>query len=207
LSDFFQPGVAPAVTHPLTTTFSGRMAKNTEDILGKEFLVQVDPSAKFEDAMKDFAAELGSKQYVIFAFAASGSPVYNALLGLGNVRFFTMTRKVSYPKPGERPDEVLVPAADQSVLLNVLDKAVSTSPDLKVGVVFDSVTDLILTSGLEMTYKFLKQANEMLSGEKVTSVFLLTAGAHSEKEINVVKSLFSNILSLSNGQLTIQKGQ
>jgi len=56
---------------------------------------------------------------------------------MANVRFFTMTRKVSYPKPGEGPDEILVPSADQSVLLNVLDKAITTNPDLKFGVLFD----------------------------------------------------------------------
>jgi len=207
LSDFFQTGVAPQVVAPLTTTFSGRMGKKTEDITGKEYLMEVDPSSKFEEGVRDYAAELGSRQHVLFAFTASGSPVYNSLLGLGNVRFFTMTRKVSYPKPGERPDEVLVPAADQSVLLNVLDKAITSNPGREIGVVFDSVSDLILTSGLEMTYKFLKQANEMLSSGKVTSIFLLTSGAHSAKEVNVVKSLFSNILSFSEAQLTIQKGQ
>lgn len=207
LSDFFQPGVAPQAVVPLTTTFSGRLGKKTDDILGKEYLIEIDPSAKFEEGIRDYAAELSSRQYVIYAFTASGSPVFNALEGLGNVRFFTMTRKVSYPKPGERPDEVLVPAGDQSVLLNVLDKAITSNPELKVGVVFDSVSDLILTSGLEQTYKFLKQANEMLSGGRVASVFLLTLAAHSEKEVNVVKSLFSNILSFGPTQVSVQKGQ
>jgi hypothetical protein len=113
---------------------------------------------------------------------------------------------VSYPKPGERLDEVLVPSADQSVLLNVLDKAITSNPDLKFGVVFDSVSDLVLSSGLEVAYKFLKQANEMLGNNRVTAIFLMTFGAHSEREVNVVKSLFSNILSFHDTQLTIQKG-
>jgi hypothetical protein len=116
-----------------------------------------------------------------------------------------MTRKVSYPKAGERPDEVLVPSTDQSVLLNVLDKAITSNPDLKFGVVFDSISDLILLSGLETTYKFLKQANEMLSTHHVTALFLMTAGAHSEREENVVKSLYSNIVGFENGQLAAQK--
>ena len=206
LSAFFQPGVAPApLTAPPSTTFSGRLGANTDSLIGREFLLEVDPSSNFEEPIKDFANELGSRQYVLFAFTAGGSPVHNALSGLGNVRFFTMTRKVSYPKPGDTPDEVLVPSADQSVLLNVLDKAITTNPDLKFGVVFDSVTDLILSSGLEVTYKFLKQANEMLSINKVTSVFLLTFGAHNDREVNVVKSLFSNILNYGSGQLGTQK--
>jgi hypothetical protein len=207
LSAFFQPGIAPPKIVAPSKTFSGRLGLSTEQILGREYLMEVDPASKFEESVRDFAMELGARQYVLFAFTAGGSPVRNALVGLDNVRFFTMTRKVSYPKPGESPDEVLVPTADQSVLLNVLDKAITSNPDLKFGVVFDSVSDLILSSGLESTYKFLKQANEMLSHNRVTSVFLLTLGAHTEREVSVVKSLFGNILTFSGEQLGAQKSE
>jgi hypothetical protein len=205
LSAFFQPGIAATGITPPASSFSGRLGIDKTKTMGRVYLMEVDPSSKFEDPVSDFATELGSEQHVVFAFTAAGSPIHNALEGMANVRFFTMTRKVSYPKPGEKPDEVLVPTADQSVLLNVLDKAITSNPDLKFGVIFDSISDLVLTSGLEMTYKFLKQANEMLGSNKVTSVFLLTSGAHSEREVNVVKSLFGNIITFGNGQLTIQK--
>jgi hypothetical protein len=205
LSAFFQPGIAATGIAPPSTTFSGRIGLTTEAALGRVFLLEVDSSSNFEEPIKDLTNELGANQRVVYAFTAAGSPVYSAITGMTNVRFFTMTRKVSYPKPGERPDEVLVPSADQSVLLNVLDKAITSNPDLKFGVIFDSVSDLILSSGLEVTYKFLKQANEMLNTHHVTAVFLMTAGAHSEREVNVVKSLFSNIVSYQVGQFVVQK--
>ena len=205
LSAFFQPGIAAPVIAPPATTFSGRLGLGLDTTLGRVYLLEVDPSSKFEEPVRDLANELGSTQRVVFAFTAGGSPIHNALAELGNVRFFTMTRKVSYPKQGERPNEVLVPSSDQSVLLNVLDKAITTNPDLKFGVIFDSVSDLILSSGLEVTYKFLKQANEMLNSHAVTAVFLMTAGAHTDREVNVVKSLFGNILVFQAGQITIQK--
>jgi hypothetical protein len=205
LSAFFQPGPAAASIAPPVSTFSGRLGLGPEATLGRVYLLEVDPSSNFEEPVRDLANELGADQRVLFAFTAGGSPIHNALAGMRNVRFFTMTRKVSYPKPGEGPDEILVPSADQSVLLNVLDKAITTNPDLKFGVLFDSVSDLILSSGLEVTYKFLKQANEMLSTHGVTAVFLMTAGAHSEREVNVVKSLYSNIIVFQGGQLMIQK--
>jgi hypothetical protein len=205
LSAFFQPGIPAAGIAPPATTFSGRLGLGPEATLGRVFLLEVDPSSKFEEPIKDLVSELGSKQRLVFTFTSAGSPVYSALVGIPNVRFFTMTRKVSYPKPGERPDEVLVPSADQSVLLNVLDKAITSNPDLRFGVVFDSVSDLILSSGLEVTYKFLKQANEMLNTHHITAVFLMTTGAHSEREVNVVKSLYSNIVSFQGGQLVVLK--
>jgi len=205
LSAFFQPGIAATGIAPPATSFSGRLGMKADQAIGKVFLMEVDASSKYEEPIKDFATELGSEQHIVFAFTAAGSPVHNSLEGMANVRFFTMTRKVSYPRPGDTPEEVLVPTADQSVLLNVLDKAITSNPDLKFGVVFDSVSDLILTSGLETTYKFLKQANEMLSNNRVTSLFLLTFGAHSEREVNIVKSLFGNILMFGDGRLTSQK--
>jgi hypothetical protein len=206
LSSFFLPPLGPTTTIEPSTSFSGRLGVKPEVIIGKEFLLEINPSLKFEESIRDLANELGSEQYVIFAFTNRGSPVYSALSSLGNVRYFTMTNKVSYPKPGDAPNEVMVPATDQSVLLNVLDKAITTNPNLKLGVIFDSITDLIISSGLEMTYKFLKQANEMISNNNITAVFLMTLGAHSEKEVNVVKSLFSNLLSYNNGQVKVQKG-
>jgi hypothetical protein len=99
----------------------------------------------------------------------------------------------------------LVPSNDQSVLLNVLDKVITANPNLKFGLVFDSITDLILASGLEKTYKFLKQAIEMTSSHAITAVFLFTAGAHNEREESVIRNLFSNQLSYESGQLSVQK--
>jgi len=206
LSAFFQPTapVQPPSIAPVTT-FSGRLGLSTDRVIGKEFLLEVNPSVRYEESIKDLALELGTRQYLLFAFTSRGSPVYNSLSGLDNVRFFTMTTRVSYPKPGDLPTEVLVPANDQSVLLNVLDKAITTNPSLKFGVVFDSITDLVLSSGLETTYKFLKQANEMASSHAVTAVFLITSGAHNAREESIVRSLFSNQLSYASGQIAVQK--
>ena len=205
LSSFFLPVATHVPSISPTSTFSGRLGLETGRILGKTFLLEINPAVRYEESVKDLASELGSQQNVVFAFTSKGSPVYNSLVGLDNVRFFVMTTKVSYPKPGETPTEVLVPSTDMSVLLSVLDKAITSNPDLKFGVIFDSITDLILSSGLEVTYKFLKQANEMVSHHGVTAVFLMTLGAHTEREINIVRSLYGNLLSYGTGQLAVQK--
>ena len=206
LSAFFQP-TGPVQIPKVTpvTTFSGRLGLTPEGVLGRSFLLEVNPSVKYEESVKDLALELGTKQHLLYAFTSRGSPVFNSLSGLENVRFFTMTTRVSYPKPGDLETEMLVPANDQSVLLNVLDKAITTNPNLKFGLVFDSITHLILSSGLETTYKFLKQAIEMTSSHSITTVFLFTAGAHTEREESIVRSLFSNQLSYASGQLSVKK--
>jgi len=206
LSAFFQPTASVSV--PLVTpasTFSGQLGLQASDVFGKAYLLQEDPSVKYEESIKAFALELGTMQpqHLLFSFTSRGSPVYNSISGLDSVRFFTLTTKVSYPKPGELPTEVLVPSHDQSQLLNILNKAITTNP--KSGLVFDGITDLILSSGLETTYKFLKQAIEMTSSLSITSIFLITAGAHNEREDSIVRSLFSNQLSYKSGHLSVDK--
>ena len=45
----------------------------------------------------------------------------------------------------------------------------------------------------------------MLATHKVSALFLITTGAHSEREFNVVKCLFSDILTFSGASLAVQK--
>ncbi len=204
LSAFFQPAAIQAPPVAPVTTFSGRLGLDTQRIIKKQFLLEVDPAVKYEESLRDLVLELGANQYLVFAFTSRGSPIFHAVSGLENVRLFTMTTKVSYPKQGDEPNEVMVPGNDQSVLLNVLDKAFESNPDIKFAVIFDSITDMMLSSGLEKTYKFLKQTKEIIN-DRVTAVFLLTSGAHSEREVNVVKSLYDNQLSFRAGKLAVMK--
>jgi len=54
---------------------------------------------------------------------------------------------------------------------------------------------MLVTSGFETTYKFLKSANEVLADVNVTSLFLATRGIHDSKVIATIRSLFPNHLS------------
>ncbi|HXW37904.1 MAG TPA: hypothetical protein VEJ36_08410 [Nitrososphaerales archaeon] len=202
LSGFFQQvplGQALPKEHP----FSTRLGLVEEDVVGKNFLLEVDPSSRFEDAVKDFALEFASNNYLVFTFTSRGRPVYNALAKLEGIRFYTFSAKVSYPRPTDQSNEVLVPQNDQSVILNVLDKTVSANPDVKIAVIFDSVTDLLLSAGFDNAYKFLKQANEIVSEARVAALFILTMGAHDDKQTNVVRSLFTNHLSFEGSELKL----
>ncbi len=64
---------------------------------------------------------------------------------------------------------------------------------------------MILSIGLESTYKFIKQANELLAISKTTALFVLTDSAQGVKETNVVKSLFTESLSYGAGGLLVTK--
>ena len=203
LSSFFEP--LPQFVLP-TSPFSNRIATAGVSFEGAKSLLEVDTSSNYEDAVKEFAVEQISKGALVFVFTSRGSPVFNALSDMAGVRFYMMTSKVSYPKPTEVPNEVLVPQNDQAVLLDLLDKTVTSTAGNKASVILDSISDLILYGGFEGTYKFIKQSNEILSSSAVSSLFLLASGAHEEKILNLTRSLFPNHLLYDARGLRLTRG-
>ena len=75
-----------------------------------------------------------------------------------------------------------MPSDDQAVILDLIDKtiAAATAP-AQVAIVFDSISDMILSAGFEATYKFVKQVNEATGNGRTAALFLMTLGAHDEK--------------------------
>lgn len=58
---------------------------------------------------------------------------------------------------------------------------------------------------LMVAYKFVRQASEILSSVRGTSIFLITAGAHDEREIRLIKNLFPVHLVFGNTGLSVSK--
>ena len=49
---------------------------------------------------------------------------------------------------------------------------------------------MVLSAGFEATYKFVKQVNETTGNGRTAALFLMTLGAHDEKVVSFVRSLF-----------------
>ena len=182
-----QPGAA---IYP----FSTRLGSERGAVRELKALLEVDSSLAYEQVVVDFAVELSSNNLPVYAFTSKGSPVYNALNRVPGVRFYILSGKVSYPRPDDQPYQILVPNNDHAVLLDLLDKTIASNSATGAAIIFDSVSDMVLLTGVESAYKFLKQANESMGGNKVASIFLMTAGAHEERVVNVLRGLFPNIL-------------
>jgi hypothetical protein len=190
-------------THPFTST----LKIENSSLVGRIFLMEVNPSANYEQVISDFANEMLSNNSAVFTFTSKGSPIYNSLSKIEGVRFYVLTNTVSYPRPTEIENEILVPQNDQAILLDILHKTiVSVGKEGSVGIVFDNISNLVLSSNLETTYKFLQQANEILGGGRVSALFLYIQSAHDERTVNLIKSLFASHLSQTLGVWRITKG-
>ena len=167
-------------------------------------LLEADPSSNYERGVKDFAQDMVAKGRLVFAFTSRGSPVYLLLKEIPGIRFFILSES-SYPKPGAGSTEVMVPRSDQSVLLNVMDQAIERLPEQPKALIFDNVSSMILDSGFQDSYKFLRQVNEILSQGDVISIFLILSKAHDDKVMNIVKNLYSGHLTYDSDGLHVAK--
>ncbi len=209
LTGFFGPlQIGPEEQHEMAVRLIGEGAGlDLSRVMGRTVLLEVDPSSTFEHVLRGLALQSAAEGYVVFAFVSRGSPTFLSLADLQSVRFYIFSDRISYPRPGPRANEMMVPRNDHPVLLSVLDKTLSANPQLRIVVVFDNITDLILSSNFEQSYKFLKQAIQMADAWKVTALFTVVPSTHTDSEVNLIRSLFSNQVQLDPEGVHVSKLQ
>ena len=203
VASFFSP-----IDHqvlPVSHSFSSMLGDSERSSASGAFLLEAEPSVAFEHVVRDFAVEQISNRVPVFLFSAKGYPVYNALAAVEDMRFYTFTSNLSFPKPTDNPLQILVPSNDEAILLDVLQKTITAYQGSKIAIVYNSLSDAILSWGMETSYKFLKSAIEMLTTPNVATLFLMAAGTHDERTTNLVRSLFSKLLYFGEGGFKVVK--
>lgn len=198
LSGFFGPISGAKINTPVFP-LSQSLGIGAASLIGRTFLFEIDPSYNYEHVVDDFAVELLSNKAYVYVFTSKRSPIYNSLSKEKGVRFYTLTSSVSYPRASDNPEEILVPQNDLAILLDIIQKTIASDEEAKIGLVFDNISDLILSSSLENAYKFIKQANEIIDLKRVASIFLFTASAHDGKTGSLIKTLFTNHILMTSG--------
>ncbi len=193
LSGFFGPMPNLQIkTSAPAFPFSNSLKIDPQTLIGRTFLFLTDPSTPYEKVVDDLAVELLSNKAYAFVFTSKRSPVQASLSKVKGVRYYILTSSVSYPRGTDVPDEILVPQNDQAILLDIIQKTILSDPEAKLGLIYDNISDMILSSSVESSYKFLKQANEIIDPKRVMAMFLFTPGAHDDRTVNLVKALFAN---------------
>ncbi len=197
LASFFEP------LDPESQQYSAGESESL-DVYAPTLLV-ADPSSSFEQTLGNVARGKIAAGNLVYVFTKS-SPLHYGMKDIQGVRLYLFTSGVSHPSPSERSNELLVPQNDTSVTLDLLDKTVSTARKAPITIIFDSVSDMALLLGTEDTYKFLKQAEQILVPPNLTSIYLVAAGAQDERTLNIVKSLFRLHAVLDQQGISTTKG-
>ena len=174
-----------------------------KELIGKKILLEFDPASNYELAVRSFLLEGLINWESVVVFAPRGSAVYSRFVKR-RMRFFHLTEQVSAPTAGPSEREILLPENNTSLLLEALDRAVK-APHGNVSILFDSLSDLVLTVGLEKAYRFTRYALELLTSERVTALFLLNPNAHDPKVVTNLRGLFGSQITYGERGLQITK--
>ncbi len=151
--------------------FSKQLGIDHSKLMGKKILLEFDPSTPYERLIRDFALECVAHNEAVIVLTKKGSAIRQALEDHKDVQLVDVT-----------PDLMLSP---------ILEKHSGQSLSL----VYDSLTDLALSTDLQTAYKFASSATERLSDPKITAIFLLNPAAHDQKDTYSLKGLFSSQLT------------
>jgi hypothetical protein len=190
VEEFFIPEITPIIggqQHAFSKTFGLKH----QQMVGRRILLEFDPASHYEKVIRDFATEALANLEPIVVFTRRGSAVHSSLRERKTVKFFCLTQQVSGPKEFSE-NEMLLPSNDTSLMLDVFDKTLKAHPEGVVNMVFDSLSDLILSVGFEKTYRFMRYAVEMLASPRNTVLFLLNQNAHDPKVASSLRGLFSD---------------
>lgn len=173
---------------------------------GRSVLLEVDPAIRYEAIVKEFAARFKSSKSPVFAFTWKGGPIYAALTSLGGVEIFSMTSQATYPTPTKDGNVVSVPHDDQAVLLDLTANTLRGHASQRPLMIFDSISDLIVSLGFEKSYNFLKAQKEILAREpSATALFVAKRGAQDERVMSLIRGLFTFHLSYDAYGLTVTR--
>jgi len=184
--------------------FSRTLGLDHKEMTGRKMLLEFDPASNYEKAIRDFATEALANAEQTIVFTRRGGAVHSSLCEHKNAKFFCFTQQLSVPKEFSE-NEILLPSADTSLMLSILDKTLKAYPQSIINMVFDNLSDLVLSIGFDKTYRFIKYALEMLASPRTTVLFLLNQTAHDPKITSNLKSLFSNQISFGKGGMQTVK--
>jgi len=185
-------------------SFSRSIGLDHERLFGRRILLEFDPDSNYEKVVDRLAKESIANVEPIFIFTSSTSPIRTHLAEQPAIKFFLTSLSTSISKSTSE-NEVLLPAKNTPLILDTLSKVLETYADANACFVFDILSELLMTTTPERTFTFLRHALDLLSSEKITSLFLLNTSAHQTEVVSQLRNLFSNQLAYDKNGLEIIK--
>jgi hypothetical protein len=176
-----------------TDAFSGQFGITHEQIVGKKMLLEIDPASDYHKSLLSFVSEAENNNEPLFIFTNKNSTLHSMFSGTENVNFRLLTSKTSSPQQID-DRQTLLPASDLSVLLDAFGR-VQSGDEKPVNVLFDNLSDIILSCGFEKAYKFMRLLLETISSPKATSLFVFNPTAHDQTISSSIRGLFKNQLA------------
>jgi KaiC/GvpD/RAD55 family RecA-like ATPase len=187
-----------------TDAFSKVVGLSHEELLGRKILLEFDPASDYEQVVENVAKEALAHLEPVYVFTRHASGVYESLARQRSVRIVLMSASASTSKPVSE-NQIVLPADNTPLVLDSLREILGRHGDQNTLLIFDNVSELIMSVGFDKAYKFLLCAVEMVSSKPTTALFLINKSAHEAQETSRVRGLFQNILVFEKNALEVVK--
>ena len=187
-----------------TDAFSKTLGVSHGELLGRKILLEFDPASDYEQVVENAAKEALAHLEPVYVFTRHASGVYESLARQRSVRIVLMSASASTSKPVSE-NQIVLPADNTPLVLDSLREILGRHGDQNTFLIFDNVSELIMSVGFDKAYKFLLCAVEMVSSKPTTALFLINKSAHEAQESSRVRGLFQNILVYEKNALEVIK--
>lgn len=175
-------------------SFSRLIDLDHEGLIGRQILLEFDPISNYEKVIDDFVKESVANVEPMYVFTSGTSSLHAHMGKQPTVKFFLTSVSTSTPQSTSE-NEMLLPAKNVSLILDSLSTVLETYGDANVCFVFEILSELLTSVGTEKTFTFLRNALDLLSSVKTTSLFLLNTSAHEPRVVSQVRDAFTTLLT------------
>jgi hypothetical protein len=188
-----EPLTLPLLNEPVTAdTFKAStiiFGQSLEENAGKAILLEFTTPSHLQLVLRRLTIEALAKGYETAVFTRKGSVVEEKLTPLDvKYMYLTLTRRSEI-----EANKAHVSIKDPSEVLAALTELNLSNTSL---IIFDNLTDLILTTGFDKAYIFLRHVVEIAAETKATILLGLNAEAHNKQEVAALESLSNLTVNL-----------
>ena len=152
--------------------FSKQLGLKHNQLIGKKILFEFDPSIEYGKFVRDIAIECVSNKENIVLLTKKGTVIQQIL-----------------------DNEKGVVQIDLN-LQTLLSPILKDHPTGSFNLIFNSLTDLILSTDFKATYNFIQATLGFLVDPRITSFFLFNPSAHDSNIVSCVRGLFINKIGI-----------
>ncbi|MGD0330931.1 MAG: hypothetical protein ABSB40_10940 [Nitrososphaeria archaeon] len=162
-----------------------------EDVKESQILLMFSARSNYPERVKDFVMECIANGEKLYVFTRKESNLYLDIKDVAGIDFLFLspsTSKILKESEGKR----IVPVSDLSQMLGLL--ITIKNSDETSAVIFDSLTDVLLLTSFEQTYKATRHALDIIANSKTHSMFLINKDVHDKNTLSAFEILFKVVL-------------
>jgi two-component system alkaline phosphatase synthesis response regulator PhoP len=150
--------------------FHKQLGIEHNELMGRKILLEFHPESCYERFIRDFVLESAFHNEKPIVLTPEGSAIRQILKGDEGVEVKSLS-----------PDTMLSDIVEEAI-------------DRPISLVYDNLTDFLISHGYKATFGFAQNALSILSSQDITAIFILNPSAHESKDVYSLRGIFGNRL-------------